>query len=128
MSSLTIVNLFAVSIGASVGACARWLVGGWLNAAGWPWGTMVVNLVGGYLVGVALAVLALHPEWPQWVRLMAITGFLGGLTTFSTFSAEAVGLLERGAYVTALGYVGISLLGSLALTAFGLFSAQALLR
>lgn len=128
MSTLTLLNIFAVSLGAALGACARWMLGLWLNVSAWPWGTLAVNLVGGYLVGVALAVLAAHPEWPQWIRLAAVTGFLGGLTTFSTFSAETVGLLERGAYGTALGYVVVSVLGSFTLTALGLFSTQALLR
>ena len=118
-------NFLAVAIGAALGACTRWLLGIWLNSA-WPWGTLVVNLAGGYLVGVALAVLLAHPEWPQWLRLAAVTGFLGGLTTFSTFSAETVGMLERGAYGSALGYVAASLLGSLALTALELLSVQAL--
>src|SRR3546814_7909536 len=89
-------NLLAVAAGAALGACARWLLSLSLNTSAWPWGTLVVNLVGGYLIGVALAVLLAHPEWPQWIRLAAVTGFLGGLTTFSTFSAETVGMLERG--------------------------------
>jgi len=126
MQTLVPLHFLAVAIGAAFGACARWLLGVWLNGSSWPWGTLVVNLVGGYLIGVALAVLLAHPEWPQWVRLAAVTGFLGGLTTFSTFSAETVGMLERGAYASALGYAAASLLGSLALTALGLASAQAL--
>lgn len=121
-------NLLAVALGAAAGACARWWLGMWLNTSAWPWGTLVVNLVGGYLVGIALVVLLAHPEWPQWVRLAAVTGFLGGLTTFSTFSAETVGMLERGAYGMALGYAAASLLGSLALTALGFVSGQAFLR
>lgn len=129
MQSLIPLNFLAVSVGAAFGACARWLLGMWLNtSSGWPWGTLIVNLVGGYLIGVALAVLLAHPEWPQWVRLAAVTGFLGGLTTFSTFSAETVAMLERGAYGAALGYAAVSLIGSLALTALGLASAHAVLR
>src|SRR3546814_9775366 len=62
-----------------------------------------------------LGALAIYPEVPIWLKLMLVTGFLGGLTTFSTFSAETFGLLERGAYLHALGYSGVSLLGSLAL-------------
>ncbi|HYG44813.1 MAG TPA: fluoride efflux transporter CrcB [Bordetella sp.] len=126
MQTLIPLNFLAVAIGAALGACARWLLGMWLNTSTWPWGTLVVNLLGGYLIGVALAVLLAHPEWPQWIRLAAVTGFLGGLTTFSTFSAETVGMLERGAYASALGYTAASLAGSLALTALGLASAQAL--
>ena len=126
MQTLIPLHVLAVAIGAAVGACARWLLGVWLNSSGWPWGTLFVNLVGAYLIGVALAVLLAHPEWPQWIRLAAVTGFLGGLTTFSTFSAETVAMLERGAFGTAFGYAAISLLGSLALTVLGLATVHVL--
>ncbi|RSF09396.1 fluoride efflux transporter CrcB [Achromobacter aegrifaciens] len=112
-------NFLAVGLGAMFGAWTRWLVSMWLNVEPWPWGTFAVNLAGGYLVGLVLALVAGHPEWPAWVRLGAITGFMGGLTTFSTFSAETVAMLERGAYASALGYAGFSLIGSLLLTAAG---------
>ena len=119
-------NFLAVGAGAVLGAWVRWLVGLWLNVGSWPWGTFAVNLAGGYLVGLVLALVAGHPEWPAWVRLGAITGFMGGLTTFSTFSAETVAMLERGAYGTAVGYAGFSLAGSLLLTAAGLATASLL--
>lgn len=115
------IHFLAIGIGAAAGAICRWLLGLWLNQPGvlLPWGTLVANLTGGYFVGLLLGILAMYPEAPTWLRLMLITGFLGGLTTFSTFSGEAVGLLERGAYLSAFGYIGISLLGSLALTCLG---------
>jgi CrcB protein len=113
-------NFVAIGIGAALGAWLRWLLGLRFNVAGWPWGTMAANLIGGYVIGVMVALVAAHPEWPGWVRLAAITGFLGGLTTFSTFSAETVAMLERSQYGMALAYAGTSLLGSLALTALGL--------
>lgn len=118
---LTFSHLLAIGVGAALGAISRWLLGLWLNHAhaALPWGTLAANLTGGYLIGVILGVVSLYPEVPVWLRLMLVTGFLGGLTTFSTFSAETFGLLERGAYLHALGYSGISLLGSLALTALG---------
>lgn len=119
-------NFLAVGLGAVLGAWTRWLVSMWLNVESWPWGTFTVNLAGGYLVGVALALVAVHPEWPTWIRLGVITGFMGALTTFSTFSAETVSMLERGAYGTALGYAGISLVGSLALTAAGIATVHLL--
>ncbi|MNX69059.1 putative fluoride ion transporter CrcB [compost metagenome] len=124
--TLVPLNFLAVGLGAILGAWTRWLVSLWLNVESWPWGTFVVNLAGGYLVGLVLALVAGHPEWPAWVRLGAITGFMGGLTTFSTFSAETVGMLERGAYASALGYAGFSLAGSLLLTAAGLATASLL--
>ncbi|AZS80360.1 MULTISPECIES: fluoride efflux transporter CrcB [Achromobacter] len=119
-------NFLAVGLGAVLGAWTRWLLSMWLNVESWPWGTFTVNLAGGYLVGVAIALLAGHPEWPAWIRLGVITGFMGALTTFSTFSAETVSMLERGAYGTALGYAGISLVGSLALTAAGIATVHVL--
>ena len=88
----------AVGAGAALGALLRWQLSAWLNPLhdGVPPGTLAANLIGGYLVGVAMAWFAQHPDLsPAW-RLFAITGFLGGLTTFSTFSAEVVALLQQG--------------------------------
>jgi len=113
-------NFLAIGIGAALGAWLRWLLGLRFNIVGWPWGTMAANLIGGYLIGLMVALIAAHPAWPGWIRLAVITGFLGGLTTFSTFSAETVAMLEHGQYGAALAYAGTSLLGSLALTALGL--------
>jgi CrcB protein len=120
MALMTPLNVIAVGAGAAAGAWLRWLLSLRWNAAGWPWGTLAANLIGGYLIGLILALIAAHPEWPAWIRLAAVTGFLGGLTTFSTFSAEVVGMVERGAYAHALGYAGASLAGSLILTALGI--------
>jgi len=126
MTAFIPLNFIAIGVGAALGAWLRWALGLRLNVAGWPWGTLTANLVGGYLIGLALAVISAHPEWPAWIRLAAITGFLGALTTFSSFSAETVEMLQRGAYVTALGYAGASLLGALCLTALGIATVHAL--
>jgi len=121
-------HFFAVALGATVGAWLRWLLGLWLNrhADMLPWGTLTANMMGGYLVGLLLGVVAAHPEWPQFWRLLLVTGFLGGLTTFSTFSAEVVGFVEEGRLGMALSYAGISLAGSLVLTFLGLLTAHSL--
>ena len=85
-----------------------------------PLGTLAANLIGGYLIGVALAVFTALPDLsPQW-RLFVITGFLGGLTTFSTFSAEVVIQLQQGRPGWALATTFAHLAGSLALTALGI--------
>lgn len=126
MSSLIPLNFLAVGIGAALGAWLRWLLGLRFNGEGWPWGTMVANLGGGYAIGLVLGLVAMHPEWPAWIRLAAVTGFLGGLTTFSTFSAEVVQFLEKGEYLHAAGYGLASLAGSLCLTALGLATAHLL--
>lgn len=121
--------VFAICLGACAGALLRWRFGLWLNHAGaWlPWGTLAANLIGGYLVGVAVAVFHQHPHIdPAW-RLLLITGFLGALTTFSSFSAEVVEMLLAARYPQALGTVALHLLGSLALTVAGIQSARVLM-
>jgi Integral membrane protein possibly involved in chromosome condensation len=125
---LTFGHLFAIGIGAAAGAVSRWLLGLWLNHSGvmMPWGTLAANLIGGYLIGVVLGVIAIYPATPAWARLLLMTGFLGGLTTFSTFSGETIGMIERGSYAIALGYVGISLMGTLALTVLGMATVHAM--
>ena len=84
--------LTAVAVGAVLGAWLRWGLSYWLNPRleGLPLGTLTANLVGGYLVGVAVAVFAAHPALPPFWRLLLVTGFLGGLTTFSAEKVEKV--------------------------------------
>lgn len=114
--------LLAVGVGAVLGAWLRWGLGLWLNPLlpTLPLGTLAANLVGGYLVGAAVAVFHINVDLPAELRLFFVTGFLGALTTFSTFSAEAVALLARGQYGWALTHVGAHLLGSLAGTVAGI--------
>jgi CrcB protein len=120
--------VLAICAGASIGALARWQLGLWLNpmagAVGvMPLGTLAANLIGGYLVGVCVAVFQAMPELdPVW-RLALVTGFLGALTTFSSFSAEVVALLTQQRYTLALVTAGIHLFGSLLLTVAGIRSA-----
>jgi len=114
-------QLAAIAIGASLGAWLRWGFSFWLgpHSGAWPLGTLAANLVGGYLVGIAVAFFALRPDLPVEWRLFAITGFLGGLTTFSTFSAEVTDLLARGDLLAGVGLASMHLFGSLLLTAAG---------
>ena len=119
-------SLIAIAFGASLGAWFRWLLGMKLNALfpAIPPGTVVANMVGGYIIGLAIAFLAASPNLsPEW-RLLIITGFCGGLTTFSTFSAETVALIQEGRLLWALGSISLHVLGSLAMTAAGLLSYQ----
>jgi fluoride exporter len=119
-------SLFVIAVGASLGAWLRWLLGMKLNALfpTIPPGTVVANMVGGYIIGLAIAFLAASPTLsPEW-RLLIITGFCGGLTTFSTFSAETVALIQEGRLVWALGSISLHVAGSLAMTAAGLLSYQ----
>ena len=115
----------AICIGACAGALARWQLGLWLNPIAisgtvLPWGTLAANLLGGYVVGVCVAVFQATPEIdPTW-RLLWVTGFLGALTTFSSFSAEVVAMLAQQRYGLALGTAGLHLLGSLGMTIAGI--------
>ena len=117
--------VFAICIGASLGALARWGLGLWLNpGALLPLGTLAANLVGGYLVGICVAVFGALPQLdPVW-RLALVTGFLGALTTFSSFSAEVVDMLLQQRYALALGTAALHLLGSLLLTVAGIKTAS----
>jgi len=113
-------SILAICVGASLGALLRWWLGLALNSLfpTIPPGTLAANLVGGYLVGLAIAFVATYtaiaPEW----RLLVITGFCGGLTTFSTFSAELVALLQQGraawALVAAAAHVAGAVLATFA--------------
>jgi len=116
----------SVFIGAGLGALLRWGLGIALNPIfpTIPLGTLAANLLGGFLVGVAVTSFTLRASLPPEARLFAITGFLGGLTTFSTFSAEIVTLVTRAQYGWAIVAAGTHLAGSLVLTAIGMFVAQ----
>ena len=119
-------SFIAVGIGAMLGAWLRWGLAEWLTTRSpIPYGTLAANLAGGFLVGIAVAALAVRSDLPPAWRLFIITGFLGGLTTFSTFSAESVALLLRGDYGWALAHAGAHLFGSLALTALGIATYRA---
>jgi CrcB protein len=114
--------IIAISLGASLGAVLRWGLGlgmnHWFPAL--PLGTLAANLVGGYLVGLAMALLATNQQLPPEWKLFIITGFLGGLTTFSTFSAEVVTALQQGRLGWAAATVAMHVTGSLLLTLAGL--------
>ncbi|ODU59285.1 MAG: fluoride ion transporter CrcB [Comamonadaceae bacterium SCN 68-20] len=123
-------NILSICLGACAGALARWGLGLWLSTPTslLPWGTLAANLIGGYLIGVCVAVFQAMPHLdPAW-RLALVTGFLGALTTFSSFSAEVVVLLQQQRLGLALGVAALHLGGSLLLTWLGLHNAALLLR
>jgi CrcB protein len=122
--------VIAICIGACVGALARWQLGTWLNSqeALLPWGTLVANLIGGYLVGGCVALFQAQPDLdPAW-RLLLVTGFLGALTTFSSFSAEVVAMLSEGRLGIAIATACLHLFGSLLMTLAGLKTVALLLK
>ncbi len=105
----------AVGMGAAIGAWLRWCLGIWMNNIHQhiPLGTLVANLVGGFIIGMATSFFFWHNNLsPEW-RLFIITGFLGGLTTFSTFSAETVLMLQRGEYIWASLQILLHVAGSI---------------
>lgn len=111
-------TLLAVFIGGGVGSMARWLVSLKLNSASahLPVGTLIVNLVGAFIIGLTLALFSrmthIDPVW----KLLITTGFCGGLTTFSTFSVEVVYLIQEGKLAWAAGTILLNVAGSLAMT------------
>jgi CrcB protein len=116
----TLVQAASVALGASLGAVLRWQAGLRLGfvVAGFPLGTLAVNVVGGFLIGLALVWFRLHPEATNG-RLFVVTGFLGGLTTFSSFSGESLVLLQSGNVPLALLHSAAHLLGALVAVALG---------
>ena len=127
MSALSVI---AVGGGAAAGAWLRWWLGILLNPVfpTLPLGTLAANLVGGYLMGLAMGVLSQFEALPPEIRLLVTTGFLGGLTTFSTFSAEAATLLSREQLGWAAAHVALHLVGSIVLTFAGIATMKLLLR
>lgn len=119
-------RFLAVGIGAASGAWLRWWLGLLLNplVPTLPMGTLAANLVGAYLMGIAMGILTHYASLPVETRLFIVTGFLGGLTTFSTFSAEAVTLLSRQQYGWVAAHISAHLLGSLAMTGLGILTVN----
>lgn len=115
-------SMLAVAIGGVLGCLMRWMLSMFLNSTfpTIPPGTLAANLIGCYIIGIALGFFTLYPAFaPEW-RLFITTGFCGGLTTFSTFSAEVVTLLQAGRMAWAAGAIAIHLVGSLVMTLAGI--------
>jgi len=120
------ISICAICVGASLGALLRWYLATRLNALfpQLPPGTLAANILGGYLIGIAIAVFLAFPSLsPQW-RLLTVTGFLGGLTTFSTFSAEVVTALLEGRSMWALSTIGTHVIGSIVMTLLGVWTVR----
>lgn len=117
--------VIAICIGACLGALARWQLSIQFNTSDMlPWGTLYANLIGGYLIGVSVAVFQQAPELDPLWRLLLVTGFLGALTTFSSFSSEVVHMLLNARYAMALLTAGLHLFGSLLCTLVGIKSVE----
>lgn len=115
-------SIVAIAVGAALGAVLRWHLGAKFNSLfpTIPPGTLAANLIGAYVIGLAIAFFAAYPGIsPEW-RLLVITGFCGGLTTFSTFSAEVTTLLQQGELLWAAGAVAGHVAGSVLMTLAGI--------
>ncbi|HEX4296057.1 MAG TPA: fluoride efflux transporter CrcB [Rhizomicrobium sp.] len=113
--------LLAVALGGALGSLLRYFVAGAIQSAAWPgfpWGIFVVNVSGGFIMGLIVELGALKLQISPELRAFLTVGILGGYTTFSTFSLDSVLLIQRGAYVSAAGYI----LGSTALSILALFA------
>jgi len=119
-------GLMAVGIGAVLGAWLRWALSLGLNTVlpNLPLGTLVANLAGGFVIGVAVEAFVQHPVLAPEIRLFLITGFLGSLTTFSAFSAESVAMLERGQFGWATLHIVLHLAGSIIMTVLGMMAMR----
>ncbi len=119
----------AIGIGAMMGAWCRWGLGCALNHLfpALPLGTLMANLIGGFLIGIMVVLTKEHSLLPDSLRLGIITGFLGALTTFSTFSAEIIHLFSHGQLLFGILAVGAHVLGSLTLTTCAIFLTRWLL-
>lgn len=124
------IAFLATGCGAFLGACLRYVFGLALNPLfpTIPLGTLAANLLGGFIMGLAMGAFAQFQALSPELRLFITTGFLGGLTTFSTFSGETVTLILRQEYAWAAGAIGLHLAGSLAMTLLGFTLVEWLLR
>lgn len=129
MTGVSTWSVVAVGGGAAVGAWIRWLLGMLLNPVfpTLPLGTLAANIIGGFLMGIAMALMTHFEAMPPAFRLLMTTGFLGGLTTFSTFSAETVTLISRGQHEWASGLILVHVAGSVGATFVGIVLAETML-
>lgn len=123
-------SIFAVAVGGAIGSVARYLFN--LQAMrllgpNFPWGTLGVNLIGGFIMGAAAEAFALRLNVPAEMRSFLMTGILGGFTTFSAFSLDVGNMLERHDVALAGLYIAASVLGSILMLFLGLWSVRAVL-
>ncbi len=127
--SFQLTHLLPVALGGALGASARYGVGALmlrLLGTNYPWGTLTVNVLGGFAMGLLLEALALRFSISPELRLLVVTGFLGGFTTFSAFSLEVANMIERNALMPAAGYILASVLFSVGALFAGLMLGRAI--
>lgn len=123
-------TLLFIAVGGALGSVLRYLIGGAVQRlahAGFPFGTLAVNIMGCFLIGILLRTF-MNVEPPSSLRGLLVVGFCGGFTTFSAFTSETVGLIEGGSYLRAVTYVGLSVVLCLAATTAGFGLVRAVSR
>lgn len=123
------IQVLLVAFGGAIGSVLRYYVGVWsirLAGPAFPWGTLTVNVVGSFIIGVLAELIARKFGGSTELRLLLMTGLVGGFTTFSAFSLDTIGLLERGEAFMAIVYVAASVGLSLATVFAGLTLVRAL--
>lgn len=121
-------SMLTIALGAAIGANIRWLLGVALNAylPELPLGTLAANLIGAFLIGLAVSIFSYLPGLSAFWRLFAITGFLGALTTFSTFSTEIFSQLQAGRFLWGFAGIVAHVAGSLGMVGLGMLSFMVL--
>jgi CrcB protein len=124
---LSLQLIIAVAFGGAIGSVARYLVGigsGKLLGLDFPWGTLIINVVGSFLIGAFVESFALRWDLPQVARVFLTVGICGGFTTFSTFSLDSYLLMDRGEWWPAVSYI----IGSVILSIAGLVAGLQIVR
>jgi fluoride exporter len=121
-------SFLVIAIGATLGAWSRWGLSLMFNHGDFPYGTLIANLIGAYLMGLAIAIFFEFPQINQEMKLLVTTGFLGGLTTFSTFSAEAFLYIQKHDYPLLISHLISNVFGSLICTFLGYLTVQLIIK
>lgn len=113
---LNLQTILAVALGGAAGSVLRFVVGVWstrLWGPAFPWGTLIINISGSFLIGLLAELFALRWDVSQATRVFLIVGICGGYTTFSTFSLDAYALIQESQYAAAAGYIVASVVASI---------------
>jgi CrcB protein len=123
------VRLFWICLGGAAGTAARYFVGLWSLerfGAAFPYGTLIINLTGCFLIAVVMEAAAAR-SWPETTRLAVTVGFLGGFTTYSSFNFETTRLAQTGGQSAAVLYVLATLAGGVAAGILGMLAARTII-
>jgi len=116
-------TILLIFLGGGAGSVARYGMTNFISHhtgnTSFPWYTLGVNLLGAFIIGILMEVMALRLALPEPSRFLLVTGFLGGFTTFSAFSLESALMLEKGDYLNLCAYIAFSVIGTIAAVFLG---------